>query len=229
MSNWVHELQTIPAWKKYSQYGEEAYIEFILKNIKQINKHIVELGAWDGYHFSNSRHFIQNGYSATLVDADNHGNEEVHLAIITKENISDVLKELKTPTEFDFLSIDLDGNDYWILNEVLKDYKPSLIVAEYNPIFAENESYAIVYNSNHVWGNNDYYGFSFAAGLKLAKKYGYTCIFQNVSLNMYFVKNELLAESLGIDISQISIHVPKVNYKVENYHPRSGRSDWQIV
>jgi hypothetical protein len=65
MSNWVQQLQTLPTWKKYSQCGEEAYIEFILQNIEPKNKHLVELGAWDGYHFSNSRYFIEKGYTAT--------------------------------------------------------------------------------------------------------------------------------------------------------------------
>jgi hypothetical protein len=229
MSNWVHQLQTLPTWKKYSQYGEEAYIEYILQNIKSKNKHIVELGAWDGYHFSNSRYFIEKGYTATLIDADNHGNDEVHKAMISRENITELLQELKTPEEFDLLSIDLDGNDYWILKEVLELHTPSVIVAEYNPIFSENESYAITYNSKHVWNNNDYYGFSFLAGKKLGEKYGYTCILQNVSLNMYFVKNSVLAESLGVTENQLVDHIPAITYKVEQYHPKSNRTDWTII
>jgi hypothetical protein len=149
--------------------------------------------------------------------------------MITKENIGDILAKTNTPAEFDLLSIDLDGNDYWILQEVLELHSPSVIVAEYNPIFKENESYTITYNPEHFWNNNDYYGFSFLAGKKLGEKYGYTCIFQNVSLNMYFVKNSVLAESLGVTEKDLPNHIPDIKYKVEQYHPKSNRTEWTLI
>jgi len=215
----------LPKWKKYSQSGEEAYLDHILKNIS-VNKHLVELGAWDGYHLSNTRYFIEQGYTSTLIDGDNKGNNEVHQSFITRENILETLEALKVPERFDLFCIDLDGNDYYILEEVLKKYKPSVIIAEFNPIFSASESYAITYDPNHTWGNDDYYGFSFKAGRWLAFENGYTCIFQNDSLNMYFVENETLANSLGCDISDISQQISVPEYKVENYHPRSQKTGW---
>jgi hypothetical protein len=229
MSNWINEMYNIELWKKYSQHCEEAYLTHILKNIKVKNKHVVDLGAWDGFHFSNSRHFIENGYTASLIDGDNRGNKEVHQEFITKENIGSILSILNTPATFDLLSIDLDGNDFYILDQILKAYNPSVIIAEFNPIFALNEPYAIKYNPNHTWQNDDYYGFSFSAGIKLAEKYDYTCIFQNVSLNMYFVCNKVLAESLGVDMEDLKNHIPPVTYKVEQYHPKSNRTDWELI
>lgn len=229
MSNWINELYSLETWKKYSQHGEEAYLNHILSNIKPKNKHCVDLGAWDGFHFSNTRYFMDNGYTATLVDGDNRGNPEVHQEMITKENVNYILQYLSTPATFDLLSIDLDGNDYYILDEILKMYNPSVIIAEFNPIFTPDQSYAIEYNPTHYWQENDYYGFSFAAGLKLAEKHDYTCIFQNVSLNMYFVCNKVLAESLGVDMEDLKNHVPPVTYSVEQYHPKSNRTDWALI
>lgn len=81
----------------------------------------------------------------------------------------------------------------YIIDEILShQYKPSLIVAEFNPIFAHNESKVIEYNPNHTWMNNDYYGFSFLAGIKMAEKHGYVCVHQNDNLNMYFVRKEFV-------------------------------------
>lgn len=228
-SNWIRELHNIPVWKKYSQSGEEAYITHILDNIKPKEKIIVELGAWDGFHLSNTRHFIEQGYSAFLIDGDNRGNHEVHQYYVTKENVNPIFSFLGVPASFDFLNIDLDGNDYYILDEILKSYNPSLIVAEFNPIFRPDQACSIEYNPDHVWQENDYYGFSFAAGLKLAEKHQYTCIFQNADLNMYFVCNKVLAESLGVDIEQVQNHVPPVTYNVQHYHPSSNRTDWITV
>lgn len=227
--NWISKLHSLKTWQRYSQSGEESYIEHILANIKQINKHLVELGAWDGFYLSNTRHFIELGYTANLIDGDNRGNKEVHQAIITKENVNEILASLNTPDSFDLLNIDLDGNDYYILDEILSKYRPSLIVAEFNPIFSPNQSFAIQYNPNHVWQNNDYYGFSFAAGVKLGSKHGYTCIFQNANLNMYFVCNEVLSESLGVSLEELANHIPLVTYKSEHYHPASNRIDWAQI
>lgn len=226
-TNWVTQLYTIPTWKRYSQANEEGYLEHILQNLGLPDKHIVELGAWDGYHLSNTRYFIEEkGYTALLIDGDNHWNEEVKKHFITKDNVIETLKEYITPEKFDLFCIDLDGNDIYIMDEVLAKYKPAVILCEYNPIFAQNESYAIQYDPKHTWNNDNYYGFSFAAGLKCAKKHGYTCIFQNDNLNMYFVKDDILAKSLDIKISEILDYVPEVKYEVTHYHPISNKKTW---
>ena len=217
--SWINELYTISKWSKFSQAHEECYINHILKNIPSKNKFILELGAWDGYHLSNTRWFIDDlGYDALLIDGDNHGNEAVHEHFITKENITNLLSIYKCPKDFDFLCIDLDGNDIYILDEILEKYSPSLIVAEFNPIFQPDESKAIEYNPNHQWENDNYYGFSFLAGIKMAEKHDYTCIFQNDNLNMYFLENQLL--------EGLTFQIP--TYTQTHYHPNSSKNNWIV-
>lgn len=212
---WLNNLSNIPKWKKYAQQNEECYIEYILAKIPTINKHLVELGAWDGFHLSNTRYFIEKGYTHLLIDGNNHGNSEVKEHFITAENILSILEQYDTPQTFDLLCIDIDGNDLYVLENILKaGYCPQLIVAEFNPIFPINESKTIRYNPEHTWNNDDYYGFSFSAGVKMAKKYGYACIFQENSLNMYFVKSEL--------VNGYSCE----SYEIKNDHPKSQKTDW---
>jgi len=225
--NWVQQLYTIPTWKKYSQSNEESYLQHILNSIESKKNFIVELGAWDGYHLSNTRYFIDNGYNALLIDGDNKGNDEVKQHFISKVNVLPLLKTYKAPKEFDLLCIDLDGNDIYILDEILSKYKPSLIIAEFNPIFQPHESVAIEYNPEHTWSEDNYYGFSFGAGIKLADKFGYTCIFQNDNLNMYFVKDDVLMQSLCVTTKEELLNlVPKVTYHPSEYHPRSSKTNW---
>ena len=227
--NWIEELYTIPVWKKYSQVNEECYLEHILKSVPKVNNFIIELGAWDGYHLSNTRYFIEKGYEALLIDGDNKGNEEVKQHFICKENIIPLLKNYDAPKKFDLFCIDLDGNDLYVLEEVLKaGYEPNVIIAEFNPIFAEGDSVTIKYNAEHTWENDDYYGFSFSAGCKMAEKYGYTCIFQNDNINMYFVKKSLLAsKSNMLDLNApLYINVPKVTYSIMHGHKKSVKNDW---
>jgi hypothetical protein len=225
MSNWINELYKIPVWKKYSQCNEECYLEHILNNVGQ-DKMILELGAWDGFHLSNTRYFIEQGYNALLIDGDNHGNEEVKQHFIYKENILKLLKKYKLPLTFDLFCIDLDGNDIYIIEEVLSKYKPRVIISEFNPIWGEGNSVSIKYNPEHLWGDDDFYGFSFDAGVKMAEKFGYTCIFQNDNLNMYFVENNALAASLGVEYDDIQNHIPKVSYSIMHGHKPSTKTDW---
>jgi len=212
--SWVHNIANVPVWKKYSQCNEEAYIEYILMNLPEKGKHLVEIGAWDGFHLSNTRYFIENGYSHLLIDGDNRGNEEVKQHFIFKNNVNVILENYNTPKEFDLLCIDIDGNDLYVLDEILNNYKPSLIVAEFNPKFAPHESKTILYDENHTWSNDDYYGFSFAAGIKLAAKHDYVCVHQNDNLNMYFVRKDMVDA------------VPTVTYQETHYHPASEKNNW---
>lgn len=215
LKHWVHQIKNVTKWNKYSQSGEESYVDFILKNLPSKGNHLVEIGAWDGRHLSNTRHLIENGFTHLLIDGDNRGNEEVKEHFVTKDNILDILSQYDTPSEFDLLCIDIDGNDIYVLETILSKYSPSLIVAEYNPIWQPEESKAIKYDEKHTWSNDDYYGFSFLAGLKLANKFGYKCVFENDSLNMYFVKEDMLE---GIS--------PDVTYKPTNYHNKSLKTTW---
>lgn len=226
--SWVKELYSLPKWKKYSQANEECYLAHIFRSLNIENGTIVELGAWDGFHLSNTRYFIEKGFQALLIDGDNHGNEEVKQHFITAENVVSILQQYEQPKVFDLLCIDLDGNDIYILDKILTEYKPKVIIAEFNPIWSATQSKAIQYNPEHTWNNDDYYGFSFLAGMKMAYKHGYTCIFQNDNLNMYFVENNVLAQSLIQDDYNDSVirYIPSPSYYVSQYHPKSNKTTW---
>ena len=203
----------------YSQNCEEIIIEDILKSCGKLKKFVVELGAGDGYHLSNSRYFIKNGWDSILIDYDNRGNEEVKKHKINKENINQLLKNYNCPKEFDFLSIDLDGNDYWIIDEILKEYSPKLIVAEYNASFPPEESKTIKYDPEFIWQGDTYFGFTLSAGIKLAEKNNYKVILQNSDMNIYMLRK---------DFSN-SMEINKIIYNQSDYFKKSERNDWEII
>lgn len=226
--NWVNEIKNAPPVKKYSQCGEEGYLEYILSNIpsEDRNNFLIDLGAGDGFSLSNSRYFIEKGFQCILIDGNNHDNEQVSEHFITADNIIDLLRSYFCPLRPDLLTIDLDGNDLYIMEQVASDYRPKVIVAEFNPIWGEGVSKSIKYNPDHRWNDDDFYGFSFAAGLKFAEKHNYTCVFQNDDLNMYFVDNEVLMKSLGVNLMDLFIMIEPVRYKVTHNHRPSQTNDW---
>jgi hypothetical protein len=134
----------------YSQFGEDGIIEEVLARIGQkitLDNWCVEFGAWDGVYLSNTCSLIKSkNYSAVLIEGDPKKVEQLAVNL-PQENVHKVCKfvhfdgdstlekilfKTPLPKEFDFLSIDIDGVDYYIL-EGLNEYRPKVICIEFNP------------------------------------------------------------------------------------------------
>lgn len=168
---------------KYSQFGEEIIILDVFEKLGIEKGHLVDLGAGDGYTYSNARALLDKGWTGDLYDGDPKGAKDVHQTWITRDFLLGNIT-------CDFLNIDLDGNDYWVLDGILNIHYPKLIVCEINPIFERDEAKVMPYNAEHVWGNNTYYGMSLAACEKLAAQYGYTLMHLHVGINAFLLRND---------------------------------------
>lgn len=180
--------------KDYSQNGEQAHILHYLNTIGIERGHLVDLGAGDGYTMSNTRALLELGWTGDLYDGDPKGANDVMEQWIDKVAVTYLMCSKRN---IDFLNIDLDGNDYWILREALLvlrevlDVKaPSLIVAEINPIFHRDEWAVMPYNEAHVWAGDTYYGMSLAACESLGKEYGYTLAYLHAGINAFLLRND---------------------------------------
>lgn len=198
-NDWIKELPNVPLVNTkvtagvYSQFGEEPLWDFIFGKIGVTNKFLVDFGAGGlGCEMSNSRSLIERGWKGLRMDGEPDPDTDIKKEFITKENIIELFKKYNVPQEFDFLSIDVDGNDYWILDTLLDEYAPRVICAEFNGTIAKDVSKAMKYNPNHSWGENDYYGFSFEAGKKLGHKHDYAVVHQVNTTNMYFIRKDLI-------------------------------------
>lgn len=132
----------------FSQAGEDGIIEKILQILPEKDRWCVEFGAWDGFFLSNTRHLIENyNYSAVLIEGDEARFDELRVACQPNKNIiaintlvgwekdnnlDSILKDLSVPPDFDFLCVDVDGNDYHIWKSI-SDYRPKAVCIEYNP------------------------------------------------------------------------------------------------
>ncbi len=177
----------------YSQNGEQAHILHYLDTIGITKGHLVDLGAGDGYTMSNTRALLERGWTGTLVDGDPKGANDVHKAWITRDWLR-MSMSLWSDGYSDFVNLDLDGNDYWILRELLFGTKPAsrpaLIVCEVNPIFQRDAAVVMPYNEAHVWQEDTYYGMSLAASEMLGKQYGYTLAYLHAGINAFLLRND---------------------------------------
>ena len=131
----------------FSQNGEDGVIEKILNTLPNKDGWCVEFGAWDGLFLSNVRNLIEHKeYSAVLIEGNtakagqlkkNYAHNPKVIArqgivgFSKQDGLDCILKHTPTPANFDFLSIDIDGNDYHVWNAV-QFYKPKVVCIEYN-------------------------------------------------------------------------------------------------
>ena len=133
----------------YSQRGEDGIIERIFDLIKPKTKYAVEFGAWDGKHLSNVFNLVKNhGWAALMIEGNTSRisdliktSQEVDGRITPVEGLvgindykklDEYLTEQNAPTDFDLLSIDVDGID-WHIWESLKNFHPRVVIIEFNP------------------------------------------------------------------------------------------------
>jgi hypothetical protein len=55
-------------------------------------------------------------------------------SFITKDNIEDILGKSCLESDLGILSVDLDGNDFHIL-EAINSFSPRILICEYNSVF----------------------------------------------------------------------------------------------
>lgn len=139
-------LKGVSLYNHTSQFGEDALLEAIFNRIGTDNKWCLEVGAADGIFFSNTRKFIQEGWSAVQIDPDEgfyeglkeryKDNPKVHcinafVTLTPGERLDDILTSVGAPIDIDLLVIDVDGQDFHLWNSIVK-YRPRVVVAEYN-------------------------------------------------------------------------------------------------
>jgi hypothetical protein len=178
----------------YSQKGQDSIIDHIMSSIGTTNKVCVEFGGGDGYNGSNTLYLSLNGWQRILFDR-NHDDPRIpiHRVFLTAENICDVFDNAGAPRNFDFLSVDVDGNDYWFLDSLLKKFSPRLIMSEINARFSSVDKRVMKYSSNYSWDGHSWYGAGIYAYNQLASRYGYTVVW-SFKDEVFLVKTECLHE-----------------------------------
>jgi hypothetical protein len=190
-----------------SQFGEDGIVEKILEIIGVLNKWVVEVGAWDGKYLSNSWNLTnRKGWHGVLVEGDekrcaklrqNYADlpavmvrhEFVGFDTTAPNSIDHILAETGIPEGFDLLSIDIDGNDYFVWKAMTR-YRPRIVIIEYNPTVAND----VVFVQDPVDTLNQ--GCSLLALIQLGKEKGYelACV---TPCNGIFVRSDEFSK-LGI-------------------------------
>jgi hypothetical protein len=174
-------------------------IEFILNKLPERNRWCCEFGAWDGLVGSTSRRLIlERDYSAVLIEGSRErfadlqknyaGNNRViprnqFVGFTATDGLDSILAGTPAPLDFDFLTVDIDGNDYHVWNAVVK-YRPKVVMIEFNPTIPPEVSFIQPADPAVNQGN------SLAALIELGKRKSYELI-AVLGVNAFFTTAEL--------------------------------------
>ena len=192
----------------YSQSDEDGILHEIFRRIGEGQRTFVELGSGDGLE-NNTLFLLTQGWRGLWLEGSarrvaaakkslareiREGRLTVAQHFVTAKNIDGAIARQAPSAEIDLLSIDLDGNDYYIL-EAIQSVKPRVIVAEYNAKFPPDVAWAIEYNEAHRWDGTDYFGASLKALELLLAKRGYALAGCNLlGSNAFFIRRDLASD-----------------------------------
>lgn len=186
---WQNKLERYES-RKFSQNGEDGVISRIFDCIGTTNRYFVEFGTGADGSERNTRLLERQGWTGLLMDScADPAHPEVRREIITAENINELFEKYSVPEEFDLLSIDIDGNDYWVWRALHRRYRPRLLVIEYNAFVPPDESKAIRYDPGFRWRGTDYFGASLLALANLGASKGYALVYcERRGVNAFFLR-----------------------------------------
>lgn len=183
--------------KKYSQGGQDITIKNVFDKIKTTNKFCVEFGFNSesltvGTGSNTARLTLDEGWDWVFFDGYFENNEiKLHKEFLTPENICKIFHKHNVPTELDYLSIDVDSIDLWLLDAVLKEYSPRLVSVEYNANFSIDEAITFPNDVNEHWEEDKGYGASLKALKLAADQHNYHLIDVEPVLDAFFIRDDL--------------------------------------
>lgn len=180
--------------KVFSQNGEDGIIAELLRRCGSTNRTCVEMSVGDGTE-CNTRLLRETGWTGLAVGTAPWAND----AWITPDTVVDLLREAGTPTDLDLLSLDIDGNDFWVLREILREFSPRIVVVEYNALMGPDASVTLPCDPTHRWDATDAFGASLQALAALAASHGYGLLgCESRGVNAFFLRTDVLAKCLFV-------------------------------
>jgi hypothetical protein len=195
----------------FSQFGEDGIIQFLVQRVPIENEVFVEFGV-ESYRESNTRFLLAHAAWRGLVIDGGEAHKrflevstlawrtriQAITAFIDRDNINGLIAGAGIAGDIGLLSVDLDGNDYWVL-EAIDVVAPRIVVVEYNSLFGPERAVSVPYDPTFVRSEKHYsqlyWGASLAAVTRLAERKGYALVAGNrAGVNAFFVRNDVLGD-----------------------------------
>jgi hypothetical protein len=208
-------------FKAYSQNEEDGIIEEIFRRLGIHNGIFVEIGVENGLE-CNTLYLLHKGWKGLWIEANSNyvnfiknkfdyviknGRLKVLNEYVKIDSINRLINTCVKNEEFEFLSIDIDGMDIYLLEYLTK--KPLVICIEYNSKFPPTLSKKPPYNPNFWWQGTDYMGSSLKAIVEVAEKKDYVLVGTNITgTNAFFVRKDMWHKDLFPEPDLVKLYNP---------------------
>jgi hypothetical protein len=235
------KLLTIrPPRPSSSQSNEAVLIDWVSKQVK-ITPTFCEFG-FSIFEFNCSRLALR-GFRGLLIDADTVlvriaamavarkklDAVKVRQAFLDRSNIQGLVASYFRPSELGVLSIDVDGNDYWFLKDLLP-LRPDLVVVEYNASFGLRSitvPYDATFDRAKKHRSGWYHGASLTALVSLCASSGYQLAeVSDAGLNLLFLRGDLAPDGFRVPIPS---EVYRENRLRNDWSKTSAAEQWQRI
>ena len=241
LPKYKNPLNLIPYGRKiFSQNDEDGILIEIFQRIGTTNKTFVEFGCGNGMENNTYALLFQNWNGLWIEQSAKHvrqikkgltstiANHQLAIikSFITKKNINQLISANIKDAEIDLLSIDIDGNDYFIW-DTINCISPRVFVIEYNAKFAPPIRYCMDYNPRHRWDYTDHGGVSLKFIEEKATAKGYSLVGCSLSgANAFFVRNDLTTGKFESPFTAEKHYEPARAHlaKIKSGHPNSFKT-----
>lgn len=216
----------LSGYRGYSQNDEDGIIEEIFRRIGIARSEFVEFGCGDGSE-NNTLYLALAGWHGVWLDGDAANvtaalalrdaaelNDRLRIAksLVTAENCNQTLTAAGASAEPDLLSVDIDGNDFWVWS-ALEAVNSRVVVVEYNATFRPPHKVVQRYDPARRWNGSSYFGASLKALEELGTSKGYVLVGTgDPGINAFFVRRDLLAPGLFSEPFTAERHWRPANY-----------------
>lgn len=188
----------------YSQLGEDVILKYIADEIGIKTGTFIDIGASDGISMSNSYLFREFGWKVLAFDGA-YENEFVKKAFLTAGNVVDKILETKEIVYPNILSLDIDGQDFYILQSIIKKWaKPDIICLEFNGCIDQSVPFTVPLQDDFRHDATDYYGANLIAFKELLKDY--TLVFHHQAQNAFFVHKSFNCPEFTEPVQRFQYH-----------------------
>lgn len=208
-----------------SQWGEDGIIEWLCQMLPDISRSFIEFGV-ESFAEANTRFLLENrGWRGLILDGSETSMSALRQqslywrhdltavpAFVTAENINGLIRSHGFAGPLGILSVDIDGNDYWVL-QAIDCVDPAIIICEINGVFGDLRAFTVPYRPDFMrmdgHYSGQYFGCSVAAVRALCERKGYSFLGTNTNgVNAFFVRHDL-APPLLAAIEEIRIWPPR--------------------
>ena len=195
-------------FKVYSQGHEDGVLEEIFRRLNIEKPNFIEIGCGNGVE-NNTHYLLLKGSKGIWIDSDkknikfirrelNNFLQSNKLMVLNKfvdsNNIPEIVsisKKFLGISNIDLVSVDVDGNDFYILKSLVENnILPKVIVTEYNSKFPHNLKFVPKLNTKS-WKNDDYMGASLLSIQQLLSNHYCLVACTHTGVNAFFIRSDL--------------------------------------